>query len=649
MDAPGNLLATRARQAATVFAVVWLAFHPAPAVADPGIIDRVGSVFEGIARSLNLVGQKSEDLLAPRIDVPATAVQGSFAGLVQETREVRETYPVQRTAAITIRNHFGRTHVDTWDSQVVRVLAQITVGAQNAQTAAEVAGRTQVQVRHTEDRVAIETILPDTTSLGRVPITVTCFITVPRQASVTTDNAFGDLAVNGVGGALTVESRFGAVTLDDLSGSVRVRAKGQFGVAVSGLKQGGTFDLSDTTAVFRNVDGPLQVRSHLGSVELHAPGPQAHIDAATDSGDIRVFLNEGPVPDITATAVFGAIDSDVQLARTTFGEAIYARGPHSETAQHLSLHASFGTIAIRQAGTPLAQTPPLTKEGELIKQGPQEEVAAVASGVPIAIYAATGDVTVEGVDEDVVRVSATRLGRVLHPDQAREVFKNLQVTMRQESGAIRIDTAVTGDMAALGCTTYRIDLVVRCPRTSLVSVSAEDGRVMLSGLGVGATVAQQQGALDAEHVKGPLHLRNARGDIRVRDCEGPVDAEGAYGTVTLSTIHGAITAVNREGRLVVDGPGGPVTALSRGGDVRVLALDKVAGPYDVQTDGGDISIVLPASADATLVVKAENGSVYSAIPLTGTTQRSLQQFMGQLNGGTHQVVLTTRGGDITIN
>jgi hypothetical protein len=649
MSAPAAPRPRPSRRLAVCLTLVCLCLGSGSVAADAGIIDRVGSVFEGIARSLNLVGQKSEDILAPRLDVPPTAVQGSFAGLIQETREVRESYPVLRNASVSIRNHFGQTHVDTWDSQVVRVVAQITVGAQTAQTASDVAARTEVRVDHSEDHVAIETVFPDTHALGNVPISVTYFVTVPREASLATENAFGDLAVHGVGGALTVDSRFGAVTLDDLAGPVKVRAKGQFEVAVTGLKQGGTFELSDTTALFTNVDGPLQIRSHLGTVELRSLGPQARVDAATDSGDIRLFLDEGAAPDLTATAVFGTIESDLQLERTSLGEAVYARNPHSEAMQQIALHTSFGTVSIRQQGVPLAEAPPLTQEGELIKQGPQEEIVPIADAVPILVNAAVGDVTVEGIDENMVRVSATRLVRVLDSDNARDVLKNLTVSTRQENGAVHIDTAVTADMAALGCTTYRIDVLIRCPRTSHVAVTAQNGQVLVTGLGAGATVDQEQGALEVEHVKGPLDLQNARGDVRVSQCEGPVEAEGAYGTVSLSSIYGAINALCQEGRLIIDAPGGPVTALNRGGDVRVLALEGVGGTYDVQADSGDISIVLPSTADATLVVKAENGGVYSAIPLTGTTQRSLQQFMGQLNVGTHQISLTTRSGDININ
>jgi len=88
------------------------------AAAQGNLMDRVGSVFDGVARGLDFVGRKTQDLLGPGLGFG----HGEEGGFV-ESREFEERYPVASGVHVSVSNAFGGIRVATWDNQVVQIVA----------------------------------------------------------------------------------------------------------------------------------------------------------------------------------------------------------------------------------------------------------------------------------------------------------------------------------------------------------------------------------------------------------------------------------------------------------------------------------------------------------------------------------------------
>ncbi len=81
----------------------------------------------------------------------------------------------------------------------------------------------------------------------------------------------------------------------------------------------------------------------------------------------------------------------------------------------------------------------------------------------------------------------------------------------------------------------------------------------------------------------------------------------------------------------------------------MIALDGVKANYDLAAEDGNISLAIPDDADALFIVNAYGGSVYSSVPITGTSERDTHTYQGRLNEGTHRIVLETHQGNVVID
>jgi DUF4097 and DUF4098 domain-containing protein YvlB len=181
-----------------------------------------------------------------------------------------------------------------------------------------------------------------------------------------------------------------------------------------------------------------------------------------------------------------------------------------------------------------------------------------------------------------------------------------------------------------------------------VEVHADDGHTYITDMGATLIVRQAIGMVTAEHVKAAVEATNDKGGIKAANCAGTVDATAAYGDIALSEIYGKMTTNCTGGNTIIESPHAPINARNAGGDVRIFSFDGVAGDYEVSAEQGSINILLPPGTDAALSVRAENGSVRSAIPLTGTIDRDIQEFV-RVSDAPQKVTLQAKNGNISID
>ncbi|HOZ46928.1 MAG TPA: DUF4097 family beta strand repeat-containing protein [Candidatus Hydrogenedentes bacterium] len=619
-------------------------FVPRPAQAQGTFLDRVGTIFDNIGQGLSVVGKKASDLIGPGLGLGEKET-ASFT----QSRHFNERYPVSPTPMITIANEFGEIRVTTWPNPVVQVDADISVGAESAEAAEQLAEAIEVQVTSAEDHLEIRTRLPDARPQGgTVTMTVNYTVTIPADAGLLTANDWGDTLVRDIGGMVGVRSLYGLVDLRDVSGPVRVQTRGEFAVEAHGLAQGGTFELNGAHATFSDISGALNVRNFGGTVTVRDLAPDAQLDVVSESGDIQIHLPEEAAPDLVASALFGDIASDLPLGRNTQGQLTVARSPNVEAKQRVALRTSFGNIRIVRDGLESAPPAPLI-EGTSPFKSVLTERRPVGEATELVIEAIAGDIRIEGQDENVMSGNATKFVRVQDMANAEAAIERLSVEVVEEEGRVTVRTKLLGDMSGLGCPAYRVDLDIRCPRTCPIRIRAEEGHTSVTGTGGTIHVEQTAGTVSVKHAKGEQVLRNAKGDVTVSESAGPLDITAVSGSVKLNDIFGKAHLVCDQGKIVMESVHADVEAQSRKGDVRIISLEGLQGSYDIRAEGGDISILLPTSADVTFDVTAENGAVYSAIPLNGAISQGLQEFRGRLNEGTHRIALRSKDGNIRIN
>src|SRR5262249_19107597 len=144
-------------------------------------------------------------------------------------------------------------------------------------------------------------------------------ISVPAGASVTCKNDWGDTDITGVTGSVDIDSRFGAIELRSIGGAVRARAWGEFPLRANQLRQGGTFELQGTQSEFANVSGALKISNFMGGVVVRELPAETELDVTCESGPIELSIPENAKPEISASAAFGSIASDISLDQTTRG------------------------------------------------------------------------------------------------------------------------------------------------------------------------------------------------------------------------------------------------------------------------------------------------------------------------------------------
>ncbi len=614
----------------------------APLYAQEDLIQRLRSGIEGVARGMDSVGRKAGSLIG------ATPLSDDQPAPYTEKREFEQRYPTGAAPMVTVSNEFGEIRVDTWNERVVQVRAEMVTGADSAEKAAQLSKAITINVAPAEDLFEIRTLLPETRGdMGHISISVRYHITIPKDASLVADNYFGDVVARGVGGLLGLDVQYGAVDIADTTGQVRVRCHGEFPVTARNLAQGGSFELKGSQAELTDVRGPLKISSFGGGLTLSRLGPELEADITVDSGRAALTLDPGTDPDLTATVVYGAFESDLDVTRSGQGDRFVARHPNAGGKQRVTMNASFSDITIKVAGTVAAS--PAPGGGSQVFNDTKTERLTLPPDATVAVEAAAGHVRVEGWDAAELKVTATRVVWVGTASSAPQALEALQFTVQQAPGTVTVHTLADGDMARFGCTSHRVDLLVQMPKTAVLRVNAADGVTSVTGLQGGATVNQARGEAAVDNTDGALAVSNQQGAVRISDCSGPAEVSARQGTVTLARIRGLINAQNVDGRTVIESPRGGVQARNNGGDVRLLSLEPLGGDVDIRVDRGAISALLAPESSATLTLRATDGRVQSGIPLTGSINGALQEFTGRLNDGQFNVLLEAAGGNIVLN
>lgn len=634
------------RIALCIALTVFCGLSPAQTPAgEKGLLEKTQSFLDEVGKGVRNFGEKAEGLFGPGIGLgdekPADFTQE------RDVSERRETGPAP---LVSVSNEFGEIHIDTWDERVVQVNAKVIAGAESASVAEEISRSIDVRIETREDLVQVRPVLPDRhLEMGAVSMQANLYITVPRGANVAVDNAFGDTYIKGVGGFVALESQHGIVDLGNIGGEVKARVRGPFPLRAQGLKQGGQFQLHGTQAEFIDTGGALRVNSFGGSALVRALQPEATLDMIGESSALRLILPAEASPDLTASTLYGTIDSQLSVTRSEQGARILTRHGSPDAKQRIDISATFSDVHIEFEGNAAG-----VAAGPQGQDKPYDELLSdnetVTPYTRIQVEAGRGDIVLEATDDPDVNISATRIAWVPSASKARAALDALPFRVQKETDKLTVRTLLTGDLTALECSDYRINLKIRYPRNLPVTVMAEDGHSRVTGSVGQVTIEQTAGAISASECTGPLMLTNKNGGIRVVGASGPVEASVRYGDSFFERVSGPLTTTCIKGGTVIDKPGGAVTVNNSMGNVRILALDGLAGNFKVTVEDGDMSVVLGDAVYSELSVAVDDGNVDSAIPLEGSILgRGQAKYRGFPKQGAYKMELSAKNGDIVLD
>jgi hypothetical protein len=607
------------------------------------IIDRIQSGIEDLARGMDYVGERAGEMIGSGISLS----QGTAAPFVVQ-RVFDEQYSMGPAPMILLSNEFGEIRVNSWNERLVRVNATIITGADSRETAEQISQLIEISATQGMDYLECKTRLPEIKGGSQVSMVVNYQIMVPQDAGLVVDSFFGDVHINGLGGALVANVQYGGLELSQISGTVRARVLGEFQVNASGLKQGGTFNLQNASGEFSEFQGDLYVQHFRGAVTFKRSAPQSSIHLSSDSGKAHFILPPNANPDLNATLSYGKLESELDVVRVLRGQQLLARHPNMEADQSIVINAAFSDIAISVEG----------KAAEAATPGPDAFKAftdTLSDHLPLSednsmvIHAMPGNIHIEGVDDTEISFSATRIVWTPSAAAGMDALEALNMETTRQDGVITLKTSALQDMATFSSGPYRVDLHIQAPRNLPIVINAAEGVTTVENIGAGVTLEQQKGEVIIDRAAGALNVVNNSGSVTIKQSDGPARVSARYGVVTLEQVRGDMQIQTQEGRTYIDAPGGGVHVRSTRGDVRLLSLEPVNGAYDILVEDGNLNVFIDPSSDAAISVKAAGGRVKSALPLSGTLERDTQAFFGRINQGIFEIRLESSNGDILLN
>ncbi len=627
------------------------------ALAQAAEADRGDSVFNRIQDLINRLGEKTEELLAPHLGSSGAFGEEDWSGLASHIRTIEYSSGVLRPdAIIDFASELVEAHVriESWENPIAQLTADITVGAESEDAAAGLAEAVKIDITESPagDRLDIRPRYPDTRAAGRVNLSARYTLKVPATVSIQCKNSFGDTSMAGIGGTVVLDSRFGVVDLRDIGGRVQVRAWGEFELRAQGLRDGGTFDLQSSIASFSNCSGELQVNSFLGSVSVSDLPANADVRLKGESGALTCIVPDSANPSVRASALYGALHTDLELNRSTQGGLQIGQVTPPEPTHRIAMDALFADVTLRRESGFIPDTSPSTASGVPTYDTELLPPFDISADGHVRIDAVPGNVRVRGSETDRLVVKVTRRVRVDTPEDARLALEALAFRHEQIDGRTRLIANVSRDMESLGVTSYRIDLDITCPPSVSIEVFAKDGTTQVERINGSLQVEQEKGIVSIEEVgtpEGAIEIVNKNGDVSVFHASGLLSIIAAQGAVHTREFTGKQDIRTDGGNTLIESPAGDLTVQHQSGNVRVIALGGVAGNWSVDVTDGDIAMLVPPVADVVYHITYENGAIFPTIPLDGTIKQGGGSFTGRLNEGTFRIDLNAKNGNIYLD
>lgn len=244
--------------------------------------------------------------------------------------------PVSR---VEVETSSGFVHIRGVPGAKLTVTGRISAYARSAEKARELAGRIAQAppVERSGEVLYVGRQLHQELSFAE-GISVDYELTVPPELGAVIDTSSGDVEVDGLQGAVQVDSSSGDVSLSRV-GSAKV-------------------DSSSGDVVLKEIRGDIDVDTSSGDVKIRAsPGPRTRWIVDTSSGDVTLAVDSHSAFRLHATTSSGDVKTDlpIRVRGTVDSDELHGDIGEGPSEAEVKIGTSSGDVSILQQGQPRAQ------------------------------------------------------------------------------------------------------------------------------------------------------------------------------------------------------------------------------------------------------------------------------------------------------
>jgi DUF4097 and DUF4098 domain-containing protein YvlB len=204
---------------------------------------------------------------------------------------------------------------------------------------------------------------------------------------------------------------------------------------------------------------------------------------------------------------------------------------------------------------------------------------------------------------------------------------------------------------------------VYVPKDISCTLRSSDGNISLEKLNGDQSCKTSDGSITISTIAGNVYGRTSDGDVNVRQIKGKVDVGTSDGNIGLTSVAGDVDASTSDGNIKLDGIKGDIAVKTSDG---YIDFNEISGSFrastsdgsikgnvaelknelTLRTSDGNINVTIPSQLGLDLDIKGESLDV----PFKNFSGKfDKTHVRGQSNGGGIPVVLSTSGGNVTLN
>jgi DUF4097 and DUF4098 domain-containing protein YvlB len=285
----------------------------------------------------------------------------------------------------------------------------------------------------------------------------------------------------------------------------------------------------------------------------------------------------------------------------------------------------FATTAVLISALTMAQAPPRDT-----RAAQTDQTIQVTKGTRLSVQNFAGEVIVRTWDKDALRVQARHSAR-------------MRVSINTPAGAIAITS---------GESTGSVDYEISAPEWMPIKIEGTYNFVTVEG---------SRAEVFAENVRGDIVIKGGTGLVTARTIEGVLIVEGARGKINLNAVNEGIRVNGASGEIIAETTNGDIAltgiesasvdVVTVNGDVTYEGTLAERGHYRFSSHNGDLVMTVPATVNATFIVRSYQGDFRTALPVKGPPRGEVRQGRRNsytLGSGSAQVELESFGGDIRL-
>ncbi len=220
---------------------------------------------------------------------------------------------------------------------------------------------------------------------------------------------------------------------------------------------------------------------------------------------------------------------------------------------------------------------------------------SISSNTPIHINNPTGDVYIEGWNEDYVLANADITVSAASSKKAEKFIDHIDLEIYNKFGKLYVNTEIP-ELTDPGTKIVSYSIIIQVPESNPVICRNTYGTVKVLGTENDVTLKTEYSDITVSDISGNLYLVNNDGSCTIRNIEGEINLKNSNGRVALFTCEGFYKIETKFQTVELDGCEGDGTITSYSGNVNIsnhygdLKIKNTKGPLKVTNYEGEIEV-----------------------------------------------------------